>query len=42
MTLKIRYGNGAAVVVGGWESQLHGEGRQDINQNIEGKVREAL
>ena len=42
MTLKIRYGNGAAVVVRGWESQLHGEGRQDINQNIEGKVREAL
>lgn len=40
--LKIQYGNGAAVVVRGWESQLHGEGRQGINQNIEGKVREAL
>ena len=26
--LNIRYGNGAAVVVRGWESQPHGEGRQ--------------
>jgi len=24
------------------ESLAHGEGRQDINQNINGKVREAL
>jgi len=28
MTLNIRHGNGAAVVVRGWESQPHGEGRQ--------------
>ncbi|HEX2925302.1 MAG TPA: hypothetical protein VHP38_03440 [Ruminiclostridium sp.] len=28
MTLNIRYGNGAAVVVRGRESRPHGEGRQ--------------
>jgi hypothetical protein len=33
MTLKIRYGNGAAVVVRARESLAHGEGRQGINQN---------
>lgn len=42
MTLNIRYGNGAAVVVRTRESLVHGEGRQDINQTINGKVREAL
>jgi len=42
MALNIRHGNGAAVVVRGWESQPHGEGRQGITQNIYGKVREAL
>ena len=41
-SLKIRYGNGAAVVVRARESLAHGEGRQDINQTINGKVREAL
>mgnify|MGYP000782266616 FL=1 len=40
--MKIRYGNGAAVVVRARESLAHGEGRQDINQTINGKVREAL
>jgi hypothetical protein len=42
MTLNIRHGNGAFVVVRGRESRLHGEGRQDVNQFIKGKVREAL
>ncbi len=42
MTLKIRYGNGVVIVVRARESLVHGEGRQGINQNILGKVREAL
>lgn len=30
--LKIRHGNGAAVVVRAGESPVHGEGRQEIDQ----------
>ena len=37
MTLNIRHGNGASVVVRGRESRLHGEGRQDVNQFIKRK-----
>ena len=42
VTLNIYYGNRVSVVVRGRESRLHGEGRQDVNQFIKGKVREAL
>ena len=35
MTLNIRYGNGAAVVVRAWESHVHGEGRQLVILTIE-------
>ena len=37
MTLNIRHGNGASVVVRGRESRPHGEGRQDVNQLIKRK-----
>ena len=37
MTLNIRQGNGAFVVVRGREGRLHGEGRQDVNQLIKRK-----
>jgi len=42
MTLKIRHGNGAAVVVRARESLVHGKGQQEINQYKYGKMREAL
>ena len=30
--LKIRHGNRVSVVVRGWESHLHGEGKQFVSQ----------
>ena len=41
MALNIRYGNGAAIVVRGWESQPHGEGRQVIRLITNGGMRNA-
>lgn len=35
MTLNIRYGNGAAVVVRARESRVHGEGRQLVSLTTE-------
>lgn len=35
MTLNIRYGNGAAVVVRMRESRIHGEGRQLVSLTTE-------